>query len=368
MTFASDSQSEAESTGVMHTPMRVTMPSSKRKSVHGKHFTKRQRHTPPAQRELQFGSLTDFDSPAYISPSQYIPPIDLSPSPPFPSEFPGATCPPTQVHSAASYSKTLAHTFSHTPGMAAYVTSSSDESKVEVTGNPILSPMNSCMLHLRHAIKHKPSYSCLVQPSRCVSPMHLSPLVDIPSPDWSVIKRGVSSRVTSPMGSPAPPSPSPSHSRLAKHSQHVSPMLFSPPVNSLSHDWSVIERDVSSRVTPSPLGSPAPSSPSLSILSSPPCHQPHRQKQLPWHHGLYCVEFADGLQCMDQSGLSQKDAFSEAFLDCPWVRRTFQDNKRQWLEIATPTARYKAIMAGRTSKGLWSRFSKAHPIIKSNRV
>jgi len=56
---------------------------------------------------------------------------------------------------------------------------------------------------------------------------------------------------------------------------------------------------------------------------------------------------------MDQSGLSQKDAFSEAFPGRPWVRRTFQDNKRQWLNIATPSAREEAIAAGRTPDGLW---------------
>jgi len=71
---------------------------------------------------------------------------------------------------------------------------------------------------------------------------------------------------------------------------------------------------------------------------------------------------------MDQSGLAQKDAFSEAFPGSSWVRRTFQDNKRQWLNIATPSAREEAIAAGRTPDGLWRRFSKRHPITKSSRT
>jgi hypothetical protein len=105
-----------------------------------------------------------------------------------------------------------------------------------------------------------------------------------------------------------------------------------------------------------------------SVSSSSSRRQSHCQKKSSWHHGLYCEEFADGLQHMDQSGLSQKDTFSEAFPDRPWVRRTFQDNKRQWLNIATPAAREEAIAAGRTPNGLWCRFSKRHPVTKSSRT
>jgi len=65
------------------------------------------------------------------------------------------------------------------------------------------------------------------------------------------------------------------------------------------------------------------------------------------------VEFADGLGHMAVSALSQSDAFCDAFPGRPWVRRTFQDNKKQWLELATPSERAVAIAAGKTSRGLW---------------
>jgi hypothetical protein len=71
---------------------------------------------------------------------------------------------------------------------------------------------------------------------------------------------------------------------------------------------------------------------------------------------------------MDGSGLSLEDAFNDGFPGCWWVRRTFQDNKKQWLDVATPTARANAIAAGKTPKGLWRQFSKLHPIIKSSRA
>jgi len=67
---------------------------------------------------------------------------------------------------------------------------------------------------------------------------------------------------------------------------------------------------------------------------------------------------------MGRSGLSQEDAFHEAFPDHPWVRRAFQDNKKQWLQVASANVRAEAVKAGRTCEGLWRWFSRQNPITK----
>jgi hypothetical protein len=79
------------------------------------------------------------------------------------------------------------------------------------------------------------------------------------------------------------------------------------------------------------------------------------------------VDFAEGLEVMANSKLSQEDAFREAFPNRPWVRRTFQDNKKQWFHMASPSDRSAAVAASRTARGLWSRFSKLHPIVKTSK-
>jgi hypothetical protein len=58
--------------------------------------------------------------------------------------------------------------------------------------------------------------------------------------------------------------------------------------------------------------------------------------------------FANGLEMMANSLLSQEDAFHDAFPNCSWVQHTFQDNKRQWLDLATPSEQSEAVATGKT--------------------
>jgi hypothetical protein len=57
--------------------------------------------------------------------------------------------------------------------------------------------------------------------------------------------------------------------------------------------------------------SPTPPSPSPSTMSLPSLSNtslPY-QKKMPWHQGLYCIEFANGLGAIAHSNLTQKDTF-----------------------------------------------------------
>jgi hypothetical protein len=166
------------------------------------------------------------------------------------------------------------------------------------------------------------------------------------------------------------------------HINKPSPARFSPPVNGFSPSAQLgsLTPPRSSPPLYIPFVSPYGSSPtcttsrrastsSFDADSSPPSPQAPASPRRPpkpraWHDGLYCVEFADGLGHMAVSALSQEDAFYDAFPGRPWVRRTFHDNKKQWLELANPSERAVAVAAGKTSQGLWRRFSKTHPIVK----
>jgi hypothetical protein len=243
---------------------------------------------------------------------------------------------------------------------------SSSSSDLEVIGDVVLTPTKTVIpslkrtamglrdggrLHKRARHRTPPAQRqlCFSSITDSNGPAHVpprwSPPIDSPSPRFSSASSEAVRQSTPPL-----PSPSSSPPRFSTVFPYGQSSVRSSPTPSFTQSGS-------------PRSSPSPRScysPSLEISSS------HRRKSKPWHDGLYCVEFADGLEMMANSPLSQKDAFHDAFPNRSWVRRTFQDNKRQWLDLATPSERSEAVAAGKIHRGLWRRFSKQHPIIKCN--
>ena len=111
--------------------------------------------------------------------------------------------------------------------------------------------------------------------------------------------------------------------------------------------------------------SPSPSLSALPPQSSngiPPKSRP--KKDLPWHHGLYCVDVVDGFEkmgCTSLKGLSKSERFDTAFPGRHYAGSTVCDAQKQW-ERASNSAKEAAIAAGRTTSGLWRVFSAQHPI------
>ena len=111
--------------------------------------------------------------------------------------------------------------------------------------------------------------------------------------------------------------------------------------------------------------SPSPSLSALPPQSSngiPPKSRP--KKDLPWHHGLYCVDVVDGFEkmgCTSLKGLSKSERFDTAFPGRHYAGSTVRDAQKQW-ERASNSAKEAAIAAGRTTSGLWRVFSAQHPI------
>jgi hypothetical protein len=251
-------------------------------------------------------------------------------------------------------------TRSSSPAHTTATPSLDSESDVEVIGDIIFTPMGTTILSLKRATRNYSGNKCPAKRQCRGTPpaqrtLHFSPLAEsdrpayVPLPQWSPLANSPSpllsaglpdmTRPSTPLSIPSSPpsffsSGSP-YSRSATRSMACSPTSFS--------------------VQSPNLTSP---SPSLRCSLSP-------TPQKPWYHGLYCVEFADGLEEMENSRLSQVDAFRSAFPNRLFKRRTFQDNKCQWLNLATPSERSDAIAAGKSEKGLWRKFSKLHPIIKS---
>lgn len=250
------------------------------------------------------------------------------------------------------------------PALPSTPTSGSD-SEIEVYGNVHFTPTGTSIPFLKHAASHDSSNDPATKRSRFVPPRHSSPLTEGSSPVSSpsvppcikrTAKQDLSGRtLTERPGYAAvsPPQPSP-----PLYFPSVSP-YGSPRIRSVGRRSSTSSFHMRS-------SSPSSKSPSARSLPSPPeCSHPRKEPL--WHQGLYCVEFAEGLNTMAHSKLLQRSAFCEAFPDRPWVRRTFQDNKKQWLDMASPSDRSAAVAAGQTTPGLWSHFSRLHPIVKTNR-
>jgi len=88
------------------------------------------------------------------------------------------------------------------------------------------------------------------------------------------------------------------------------------------------------------------------------------KKDLPWHHGLYCVDVVDGFEKMGSTslkGLSKSERFDIAFPGRRYADSTVRDAQKQWA-LASNSAKEAAIAAGRTTGGLWRVFSAQHPI------
>lgn len=233
------------------------------------------------------------------------------------------------------------------------------DSEIEVSGNIHFTPTGTSITFLKRTASLSSSDDQNAKRPRYLPPPHFSPPADdsssISSPSLPprakrAAKQGRSNgQLTKQIGYAPPPLPS-------------SPPLQFPSVSPYgsSRISSVGRRSPASS---SYMRSPSPSSES----PTPPMHSSRPRKENPWHHGLYCVEFAEGLSAMEVNKLSQEEAFHDAFPNRPWVRRTFQDNKKQWLDLASPSDRSAAVSAGRTCQGLWCRFSKLHPIPKSSK-
>lgn len=212
-------------------------------------------------------------------------------------------------------------------------------SEIEVIGDPILTPTGAIVLSRKRTKQNLHDQRTLKH-----SRHHIPSLDNSPSPSWPSVGHPVS-----PLSYESPPLYIPSVSPYGPSTTNSRGRYSSP--------------------SPSYAGSSAFSSPSPAIRhsESPSSKSSRPRKGVAWHHGMYCIEFADGLEQMAQSGLSQEDAFHKAFPGRVWTRRTFQDNKKQWLQIASTTARANAISAGRTREGLWRLFSRQNPIVKTNK-
>ena len=233
---------------------------------------------------------------------------------------------------------------------------SSNGSEIEVFGNPTLTPTASFAVARKRTAEHEPVNGQAKKRTRYVPP-HWSPHIDNLSPPRPTMAHP---HWSPPIDSPSPPWPS--------MTCPVSPIPSLPPQFPSISPYHASPASFNGRQSPtaSYSNSSASASPSPSVRRShSPDSPPSRPtKQSPWHNGLYCVEFANGLDEINRSVLSQEDAFYDAFPGRRWVRRTFQDNKRQWLDLASPSDCANAIKAGRTKQGLWRRFSRAHPIAK----
>jgi len=102
----------------------------------------------------------------------------------------------------------------------------------------------------------------------------------------------------------------------------------------------------------------------------PSCPSPsisRPKKDLPWHHGLYCIDVVDGFEKMGSKslkGLSKMERFDVAFPGRCYADSTIRDAQNQWVR-ASNSAKEASLAAGRTTQGLWRVFSAQHPIKKS---
>jgi hypothetical protein len=118
----------------------------------------------------QFSSYADDPSPNWLD-------MQLAPSlAGYQSSIPFSPV----VASSSKDNNAQSHASSHTSGIITHPSSSSstDESEVEVVGSPALSPTNICMSHLAHIASRELSNSHLAGHSRHVSPMHFTPPVE----------------------------------------------------------------------------------------------------------------------------------------------------------------------------------------------
>jgi hypothetical protein len=107
---------------------------------------------------------------------------------------------------------------------------------------------------------------------------------------------------------------------------------------------------------------PSPTQSSQSSLCSQPASRP--QKELPWHHGLYCIDVVDGFERMASrslKGLSKAERFKAAFAGRRYAETTIRNAQNQWTRASNST-KEAALAAGCTTPGLWRVFSAQNPI------
>jgi hypothetical protein len=89
-----------------------------------------------------------------------------------------------------------------------------------------------------------------------------------------------------------------------------------------------------------------------------------QKKDLPWHHGLYCIDVVNGLERMNSKslkGLPKVERFTAAFPGCCYVDSTVHDTQTQWAQ-ASNTTKEAALTTEQTTQGLWHVFSAQHSI------
>lgn len=82
-----------------------------------------------------------------------------------------------------------------------------------------------------------------------------------------------------------------------------------------------------------------------------------------WPTEFYAVDIVEGfrfIQDMMALGSIIEDAFDIQFEGIPYVKTTYNDHLRRWTS-ASQAAKDKALAAGRSPAGLWSKFMAANP-------
>ena len=82
-----------------------------------------------------------------------------------------------------------------------------------------------------------------------------------------------------------------------------------------------------------------------------------------WPTEFYAVDIVEGFEFISEMtalGSLIEDAFGIQFEGIPYVKTTYNDHFRRWTH-ASQSAKDKALAAGRTSAGLWSKFMTENP-------
>jgi hypothetical protein len=82
-----------------------------------------------------------------------------------------------------------------------------------------------------------------------------------------------------------------------------------------------------------------------------------------WPTEFYAVDIVEGFEFISEMaalGSLIEDAFGIQFEGIPYVKTTYNDHFRRWTH-ASQSAKDKALAAGRTSAGLWSKFMAENP-------
>jgi hypothetical protein len=82
-----------------------------------------------------------------------------------------------------------------------------------------------------------------------------------------------------------------------------------------------------------------------------------------WPTEFYAIDIVEGFEFIhDMMALGSiiEDAFGIQFEGIPYVKTTYNDHLRRWMNASQP-AKDKALAAGRSPAGLWSKFMAANP-------